>query len=52
VEPKDLPLDVPEYAKSSSAVSVALPFRVSPSEFEADIVPAREKLIFFELREG
>ncbi len=51
IEPKDSSVEVPEYAKSSAAVTVDLPFRVSPAEFEADVIPQREKLIFFELRE-
>ncbi len=51
MEPKDSSVEVPEYAKSSAAVTVGLPLRISPAELEADVIPKREKLIFFEMRE-
>jgi hypothetical protein len=43
VEPKDTSADVPEYAKSASAIAIGLPR-------QAELVPFREKLIFVELR--
>ena len=51
-EPKDFPVVVPEYVASSSTLTVGLPFRLSPNEFEQGVLARREKLIFMEFREG
>jgi len=55
-EPKDAKPDVlklvPDYAKSLGTLLVALPLRVTPSEFQSNQVPAREKLCFMEVPES
>jgi len=50
-EPKDLPILVPERAKSSSALAVSLPLRFSVEDVEVGVVPKRQKLFFCELLE-
>lgn len=48
-EPKDFPVDVPEYAKRSGTICVALPLRLTLPEFESDLVPTRDKVFFTEM---
>jgi len=48
------PVSIPEDARDSACISVALPLRIPPEAAFADrlSVPFREKLMFLEIREG
>lgn len=55
-EPKDAKPDVrklvPGYARDLGTLLVALPLRLTLSQFQSSQVPAREKLFFMEVPEG